>query len=158
MFFKLLFFITFNFYKVFFRYKKHHQLKYLDFNSFPCSQINLKKNIENGLFRNSHFNQQINQIKIRGNKNLIISLNSLKWLFFLSAINNQNSRKSTEYLFKKLKILDDNFSLLVWRPDIAGSRLLSFCLNINYLKLTNILSDSRLITQLLFFHVLYFSI
>ena len=158
MFFKLLFFITFNFYKVFFRYKKHHRLKYLDFNSFPCCQINLKKNIENGLFRNSHFNQQINQIKIRGNKNLIISLNSLKWLFFLSAINNHNSRKSTEYLFKKLKILDDNYSFLVWRPDIAGSRLLSFCLNINYLKLTNILSDSRLIAQLLVVHVLYLNI
>ena len=158
MFFKLLFFITFNFYKVFFRYKKNHRLKYLDFNSFPCSQINLKKNIENGLFRNSHFNKQINQIKIRGNKNLIISLNSLKWLFFLSAINNHNSRKSTEYLFKKLKILDDNFSFLVWRPDIAGSRLLSFCLNINYLKLTNILSDSRLIEQLLVVHVLYLKI
>ena len=158
MFFKLLFFITFYFYKVFFRYKKHNKLKYLDFNSFPCSQVKLKKIIENGLFRNSYFNQQINQLKIRGNKNLIISLNSLKWLFFLSAINTHNSRKNTEYLFKKLKILDDNLSFLVWRPDIAGSRLLSFCLNINHLKLTNILSNTRLIAELLVVHVLYLNI
>ena len=158
MFFKLLFFITLNFYKVFFRYKKHHRLKYLDFNTYPCSQVNLKKYIENGLYRNSYFNQKINQLKIRGNKNLIISLNSLKWLFFFSAINSHNSRKNTEYLFKKLKILDEKFSLLVWRPDITGSRLLSFCLNINFLKLTNILSNKGLIAELLFLHVLYLKI
>ena len=158
MFFKLLFFITFYLYKFFFRYKKLHKLKYLDFNTFPCSQVKLKKHIENGLYRNSYFNQQINQLKIRGNKNLIISLHSLKWLFFLSAKNTHNSRKNTEYLFKKLKIVDDNFSLLVWRPDIAGSRLLSFCLNINYLKLTNILSNTRLIAELLVFHVLFLKI
>jgi len=158
LFFKLLFFITFYFYKVFFRYKKNLKLKYFDFNTFPCSQVNLKKNIENGLFRNSDFNQRINHLKIRGNKNLIISLNSLKWLFFLSAINNYNSRKNTEYLFKKLKIIDENFSFLVWRPDIAGSRLLSFCLNINYLKLTNILSNTILIAELLVVHVLYLNI
>ena len=155
MFFKLLFFITFYFCKIFFRYKKKYKLKYLDFHTFPCSQVKLKNHIENGLFRNSYFNQKINQLKIRGNKNLILSLNSLKWLFVLSALNTHNSRKKTEYLFKKLNILDGNFSFLVWRPDISGSRLLAFCLNINYLKLTNILNNTRIIGELLTIHVLY---
>ena len=158
MFFKLLFLITFYFYKFFLSFKKYHKISCLDFNTFPCSQVKLKKHIENGIFRNSYFNQKINQLKIRGNKNLIFSLNSLKWLFILSASNTYNSRKNTEYLFKKLKILDENFNLLVWRPDIAGSRLLSLCLNINYLRLTSILSKKRLLAELLFFHVLYLNI
>ncbi len=158
LFFKLLFFITFYFFKFFIRSKKISKIKYLDFNTFPCDQINLKKHIENGIFRNSEFNQKINQLKIRGNKNLIISLNSLTWLFFLSAINTHNSRKNTEYLFKKSKILDKNFSSLEWRIDISGMRLLAFCLNINFLKLTNILNNTGLITEFLTIHVLFLNI
>ncbi len=158
MFFKILFFITFYFRKFFLRSKKICKIKYLDFNTFPCDQVKLKKNIENGIFRNCDFNQDIHQLKIRGNKDLIITLNSLKWLFFLSAINNHNSRKNTEYLFKKSKILDGNFISLMWSPDISGLRLLAFCLNINYLKLTNILRNKKIITEFLAIHVFYLNI
>ena len=101
MFFRLILFVTFYFSKFFSKYKKITKIDYLDFNTFPCGQIKLKKSIENGLFRNSYINQQIHELKIRGNKNLILSLNSLTWLFLLSGINTYNSRKETEYLFKK---------------------------------------------------------
>ena len=153
----ILFFI-FNFCKFFSKYKKISKINYFDFNTFPCSQIKLKNNIENGLFRNSYINQQIHELKIRGNKNLILSLNSLKWLFLLSGINTYNSRKKTEYLFKKSKILNCKFSLLAWKPDISGSRLLALCLNINYLKLTNVDSKNNVMAKFLAIHVLYLSI
>ena len=154
----MIFFVTFYFCKFFSKYKKITKINYLDFNTFPCGQIKLKKNIENGLFRNSYINQQIHELKIRGNKNLILSLNSLTWLFLISGINTYNSRKKTEYLFKKSKILDCNFSFPEWRPDISGLRLLALCLNINYLKLTNVVSKNNMMAKFLAIHVLYLNI
>ncbi len=130
----------------------------MDFNTFPPGLINIKKHLENGLFKNTHIDEQTLELKIRGNKNLIFSLNSFAWLFFLSSLNTHVSKKNTEYLFKKSNILESNFSYPAWKPDVTGLRLLALSLNINYLKLTNILNKKNELLEFLSFHVLYLNI
>ncbi len=155
---KLTHFLIFQFCKIIIRYKKISEINHLDFNTFPSSKIELKKQVENGIFRNSNINKKIYEFKIRGNENLILSLSSFSWLFLLSALNTYSSRKNTEYLFKKSKILNLNFNYPDWKPDISGSRLLALSLNNLFLKLTNLSSNKKEMAQFFSIHVLYLSI
>ena len=104
MFLKLTHFLIFQFCKIITRYKNISEINHFDFNTFPSSKIELKKQVENGIFRNSNFNKNIQELKIRGNENVILSISSFSWLFLLSALNTHSSRKNTEYLFKKSNI------------------------------------------------------
>ena len=76
-------------------------------------------------------------------------------MIFLSSINNHRSRKDTEYLFRKSKILDLNFSYPVWKPSISALRLLAISLNVNFLKLTNSFTKKNELYEFIRFHVLY---
>ena len=115
-------------------------INHFDFNTFPSSKIELKKQVENGIFRNSNANKNIQDLKIRGNANVILSISSFSWLFLLSALNTHSTRKDAEYLFKKSKISNFDFNYPDWKPEISGYRLLALSLNNPFLKLTNLLS------------------
>ena len=102
MFLKLTHFFIFQLCKIITRYKNISDINHFDFNTFPSSKIELKKHVENGIFRNSNFNKNIQELKIRGNENVILSISSFSWLFLFSALNTHSTRKNTEYLFPKM--------------------------------------------------------
>ena len=133
-------------------------INHFDFNTFPSSKIELKKHVENGIFRNSNANKNIQDLKIRGNANVILSISSFSWLFLLSALNTHSTRKNAEYLFKKSKISNFDFNYPDWKPDISGYRLLALSLNNPFLKLTNLLSKKKKMVKFIYMHVLYLSI
>ena len=158
MYLKLLYFLIFNLSKLFLKFKKTSKINNFDFQTYPFHQINLQKYVENGLFKNPSLNQKTLDLKIRGDKNLILSLNSFFWLFILSSINSQASRSDTEYLFKKSNILNFKFNDTAWSPHISGLRLLALSLNINFLKLTHVISNKNQLSEFLLIHVLYLNI
>ena len=158
MFLKLTHFLIFQFCKIITRYKNISDINHFDFNTFPSSKIELKKHVENGIFRNSNFNKNIQELKIRGNENVILSISSFSWLFLFSALNTHSTRKNTEYLFKKSKISNFNFNYPDWKTDISGYRLLALSLNNPFLRLTNLFSNKKKMAKFIYMHVLYLSI
>ena len=158
MFLKLTHFLIFQFCKIITRYKKISDINHFDFNTFPSSKIELKKHVENGIFRNSNANRNIQDLKIRGNENVILFISSFSWLFLLSALNTHSSRKNAEYLFKKSRISNFDFNYPDWKPDISGYRLLALSLNNPFLKLTNLLSKKKKMVKFIYMHVPYLSI
>ena len=147
MFLKLTHFLIFQFCKIITRYKNISHTNHFDFNTFPSSKIELKKHVENGIFRNSNFNKSILELKIRGNENVILSISSFSWLFLFSALNTHSTRKNTEYLFKKSRISNLNFNYPDWKTDISGYRLLALSLNDPFLRLTNLFSNKKKMTS-----------
>ena len=103
MFLKLTHFLIFQFCKIVIRYKNISDINHFDFNTFPSSKIELKKNVENGIFRNSNFNKNIQELKIRGNENVILSISSFSWLFLFSALNTHSTRKTLNIFLRNLK-------------------------------------------------------
>ena len=155
MVYQFVYFLFFNFCHLLIKFKNFSKLRTLDFNSFPSEKLDILKHLENGILRNTIINKQRNELKIRGNKNLIIALNSFSWLIFLSSINNHKARKDTEYLFRKSNILELNFSYPVWKPSISALRLLAISLNVNFLKLTNSFTKKNELYEFIRFHFLY---
>ena len=54
----------------------------MDFNTYPSEKIVLSKHLENGILRNSYINEEIIELKIRGNKKLIMLLTVFNGYFF----------------------------------------------------------------------------
>ena len=120
MFLKLTHFLIFQFCKIITRYKKIPDINYFDFNTFPSSKIELKKHVENGIFRNSNFNKNIQELKIRGNEKVILSISSFSWLFLFSALNfiyTTSEPEPTSDIAKEPTFL----------PEIKSGKYCSFC-------------------------------
>ena len=82
-------------------------------------------------------------------------LNTFSWLYTLSELNTQNSRDFAKNIIVLLDFAKNNFSPIIWDPEITGLRLCSICLNINFLNLCKVFPNRRRMMSSIIFHVIY---